>query len=67
MFIIVKYLIRGDYPEDYIFTREDSCHNTYTGKQMGIEPLYADQESAQSDCNQLNHRNPSGYYGVMYV
>ena len=44
-----------------------SCHDTYSAKRVGIEAEYTNLRDAERDCLDLNHSNPSGYYGVCPV
>lgn len=44
-----------------------SCHNTVTGKHLGIKPSYQDKNEAEIDCQRANHSNPCGYYAVCPV
>lgn len=44
-----------------------SCHDTFTGQDLGIRPVYTDKDEAEIDCQRANHSNPSGYYAVCPV
>lgn len=41
-----------------------SCHETFTGKELGIKPSYGDFKEAERDCERLNIANPSGDYYI---
>jgi predicted DNA binding CopG/RHH family protein len=44
-----------------------SCHNTVTGRHVGVKPSYQDKDEAEIDCQRANHSNPCGYYAVCPV
>lgn len=72
-FVIVKYASEDAW--EYHFDRNPvdgvhhsySCHNTYTGKQVGIQPSYDDKNKADADCIKINEANPSCHYAVCPV
>lgn len=41
-----------------------SCHETYTGKELGIKPSYEDFIEAEAHCKKLNEVNPVGDYAI---
>ena len=44
-----------------------SCHDTPTGKDLGIKPIYTVLTEAETDAKKLNNSNYTGYYAVCPV
>ncbi len=47
--------------------KEDSSHDTYTGKQLKLKDTYTSLSEAQLDADKANQSNPCGYYAVCHI